>query len=307
MIRGAARLLSLLAMSLLIFGLTRALIHALPGDPLETLLAETGTAVPREILRAELRLDRPFLAGIAEDLRAVATRGDLGRSILTRQPVAPLLAARLARTVALATAAVVWGLTLSLALGLAAAEPGASRLARALDRLCTGFGALSAALPTPWIGPMLIYALAVRLPLFPLGGHLALPALTLALAFAGLWSRLVRERVRETLRLGAAQAARARGIPEWRVLVKYGLAPASGALLAYLGTQFGALLGGAMVTEVVFDWPGVGSLLVESVLKRDYPVVEAAVFATALLSLLGTALGDWAQAWIDPRRQPGAA
>ena len=148
-----------------------------------------------------------------------------------------------------------------------------------------------------------MYVLAVALPLFPVSGGLALPALTLSIPFSGLWSRLIRERVSETLRLGAAPGARARGIPEWRVVIKYGLAPASGSLLAYLGTQFGALLGGAFVTEAIFDWPGLGSLLVDSVLRRDYPLVEAAVFAAAAASLLGSLFGDWAQTWIDPRRR----
>jgi ABC-type dipeptide/oligopeptide/nickel transport system permease component len=125
------------------------------------------------------------------------------------------------------------------------------------------------------------------------------------LAFSGLWSRLIRSRLQETLGAPATIAARARGLSERRIVIKYGLAPAAGALLAYLGTQFGALLGGAFVTEVLFGWRGMGSLLVEGVLKRDYPVVEAAVFATAAASLLGNILGDRLQTWFDPRLRDG--
>ena len=107
--------------------------------------------------------------------------------------------------------------------------------------------------------------------------------------------------MRETLTLGAATGARARGLAEPRVLLKYGLAPASGALLAYLGTQFGSLLAGAFVTEVLFNWRGLGSMLIEAVLKRDYPIVEAGTFVAASASFAGTLLGDWAQQVVDPR------
>jgi peptide/nickel transport system permease protein len=155
---------------------------------------------------------------------------------------------------------------------------------------------------------MLMYILGIKFPLFPIGNDLSLPALTLALLMTGIWSRLIRERVRDALFLESAKAARARGISEIKILFKYGLAPVSGALLAYLGTQLGALLGGAFIAEVIFSWPGMGSLLVDSILRRDYPVIEATVFAAAVFSLLGSWLGDWAQSWVDPRlRMNGSA
>ena len=147
----------------------------------------------------------------------------------------------------------------------------------------------------------MIYFFGILIPIFPAGNSIFLPALALAFGFSGIWARLIRQRVRETLEHGAAPGARARGIPEWKVILKYGLAPASGALIAYLGTQFGALLGGTFVTEVIFDWPGMGLLLVDGVLHRDYPVVEATAFVGATVALLGNALGDWAQSKVDPR------
>jgi peptide/nickel transport system permease protein len=298
---SVARVLALVGVLALVFAASRAMIRALPGDPLDTLLAETGTSIPREELAAELRLDRPFLAALAEDARG-ALRGDFGRSVFTREPVGPRIASGLGRTALLAGASLVLGLAAAVLLGLAAATGPSTRIGRLSDAFCTLHGAVAAALPTPWIGPLLAYALAVQLPLFPIGGHLALPAITLAFAFSGLWARLIRERVRETLALGAAPGARARGVPEWKVALKYGLAPASGALAAYLGTQVGALFAGAFITEAVFDWPGMGTLLVDAVLQRDYPVVEAGVFVTAAAALVGTALGDWAQERLDPRR-----
>jgi ABC-type dipeptide/oligopeptide/nickel transport system permease component len=172
-------------------------------------------------------------------------------------------------------------------------------LSRSADRFCDFHGAVAAAIPTAWSGPALMVVFCVWIPLFPIGHHWALPAITLALSFTGFWSQLLRARIRETLAEGFADPARARGVPEWKVILKYGLAPAAGALAAYLGTQIGALLGGAFITEYIFDWRGMGTLLIDSVLKRDYPIVEAAVFFTAFFSLLGTALGDWAQSVLE--------
>lgn len=291
-----ARAASLTILLLAVFLASRAIVRALPGDPLNTLIAETGTTIPVEELRAQLGLDRPFLASALEDL-ANAFRGDLGVSIISKEAVAPLLARRFLHTLGLASLAIALGAGASLALGLLAAAKPRSLV----DRFCTAFGALAAALPTPWLGPMLMYLLAVRLPIFPAGDHVALPALTVAIGFTGLWSRLIRERVRETLQTGAAPGARARGLSEWRVVLKYGFMPSAGALVAYFGTSLGSLLTGAFVSEVIFDWPGMGALFVEAVLKRDYPVVEAAAFVGAATSLLGNALGDWAQSAIDPR------
>jgi peptide/nickel transport system permease protein len=278
------------------FAGTRGIVRALPGDPIETLLAESGTSLPRELVVRQLGLDKPFLQSILEDASHFLS-GDFGLSLLSKKPIAPLLATRLGNTLELASLTSLFALTLSLTLGvLAATHPG-----RMIDRVCTIYGAFSAALPVPWIGPMILLVFAVWIPLFPTGGHPLLPSLALSLQLTGLWSRLIRERVREELFRGAVPGARARGIPEWKVLIKYALAPASGSLLAYLGTQIGALLTGAFVVEVIFDWRGLGHLLVDSVLKRDYPLVEAATFVAASMSLLGTFAGDWAQKQWDMR------
>lgn len=298
-----SRAASIVLLTLAVFAGTRALVRALPGDPLETLMAESGTSLSAEALNRSLHLNEPYWKGLGEDL-ARAAHGDLGISIISRRPVAPLLARGLGRTAALAGLSLAISLALSIVIGLPAAQWASGSgggLSRTADFICTLYGTLIAAMPTAWLGPILILALGVWIPVFPVGGHLLLPALTLALGYSGLWARLIRARAKEELVRGAAIGARARGVPEWKVLLKYGLAPVSGALMAYLGTQAGALLGGALVTEVVFDWRGLGSLLVEAVLRRDYPLVEGAAFVTAVMALCGTALGDWLQSRIDPR------
>lgn len=292
-----------------VFAGTRALIRVLPGDPAETLVAESGTSIPVETIRHDLGLDQPFASSVFSDA-ARALHGDFGISIFNRQPVGPMLWRRFGRTAHLGLTAFAIGLAVSLVLGLLSAgylaagdqwETGYARVGRAANTLCTLYGAVAAALPTPWTGPMLIIVFALWLPIFSIGGSVALPALTLAASFSGFWARLLRERVRETLTQDAARAARARGVSELGILLKYGLMPASGSLAAFLGTQLGFLLAGAFVIEVIFDWRGLGSYLLEGVSRRDYPVVEGATFVAAAVTLLGNLLGDIGLYLLNPR------
>lgn len=292
------RLTALILVLLVVFAATRALVRALPGDPLETLIAESGTSIPAAQLRADLMLDRPFLPALVEDARRFA-HGDFGTSLISRKPVAALVQQRFWKTLQLALLSFTLALAFSLFLGIrAAAKPGGPS-----DRICTFYGSFAAAVPVPWTGPIIMVAFCVWLPVFPTGGSVVLPAFTLAAAITGVWARLIRSRVTDSLRFGAVPGARARGLSEFTVLTKYAFIPAAGALVAYFGTQFGALLAGAFVVEIVFDWKGLGSLLIDAVLKRDYPVVEAATFLAASASLFGNAAGDWLQRRIDPRQR----
>lgn len=296
--------LGFLVTLLMVFVLSRALIRFLPGDPMELLEAETGGRVSAASIREELRLNEPFASALVSDLGSFV-RGDLGLSFIRREPVAPMLVSRAKATLELVLLASLIGTVLSLTFGLGSNLGRSSRFARFSDRACTLWGALSAALPSPWLGPILVLILCVWIPVAPLGESPVLPSLTLALLIAGVWARLIRQRVRDTLHAGRintpASAARARGIPELRILWKYGLAPASGALIAFWGTQLGALLAGSFVIETVFNWPGMGMLIVDGILARDYPVVEAGIFWAAAMTLGGNFLGDSLRVLIDPR------
>lgn len=279
---------------------SQCLLRLLPGDPVDTLMAETGTSIPREVLLKELGLDQPWFIAAPVSLGR-ALQGDFGNSLFSKKPILPILKARLLGTFQLALLSLAITMLLALPLGLIAAQPLAPSLAARASLLCDGWATLSAAIPTPWLGPILLLLFTVLLNVFPIERHLALPAITLAFASGGHWARLIRERVAEQTQKTWFQAALARGTQTPRLLLIHGLAPSASLLVGQLGSQWGGLMAGAYVTEVLFNWPGLGSWIIEGVLRRDYPVVQAGVMLTAFFSLLGNLLGDLAAKAIDPR------
>lgn len=294
------RFISLVFLTFAIFVCTRLLLFLLPGDPIATLLAESGSTANADEIRHELGLNLPLTQTLWKDLTGLL-QGNLGRSILSRQPVAPILLTRFLATLQIALLTTTVMLAISIPLALAAAQDFHPRLRKVAYSTLEFLGSFTAAMPTVWTGPLLAYFFGVYFQWLPVGGHWALPVLTLSLYMTGNWSRLMRARFQEGMHLPSTTAALARGLPHTRVLLKYAALPQSGALIAFLGTSFGSLLTGALVTEILFDWPGMGSLFIESVLKRDYPLVQGCVFIGSIASLLGTWGGDALRAWIDPR------
>lgn len=290
---GLGRLLRLAFVISAIFLLTRLLLRLLPGDPLETLIAETGSTLPREVLREELGLDLGYWASVVHDLQ-----NGLGLSITSREPVFPLLAARLGRTLLLSSSA--------LALALLFALPGAVITAfgdpdRSAARITRSLARLGLTLPSTWIGPILLYFFAVLVPWAEFRGSGPLACLTLSIPLAAQWQRLIAMRLREESRQPFFVTALGKGLHGRVVILKHALAPAGGALLAILGSQWGALLGGTFVVEHIFDWPGLGSAWIQAVQQRDYPIVEGATFLGATTCVLGMTLGDFLQRLWDPR------
>ncbi len=296
---GLGRVLRLFALIATIFLITRALLRMLPGDPLETLIAETGSTLPREVLREELGLDRGYWSSVLHDIQ-----NGLGFSITSREPVLESLVARLGRTLLLSSSA--------LALALLAALPGAMVSAfgdpdRWTARLTRGLARLGLTLPSTWMGPVLLYLFAVLFPWAEFKGSGPLACLTLSIPLAAQWQRLISLRLKEESRQPFFVTAMGKGLGNRAVILKHALAPAGGALLAILGSQWGALLGGTFVVEHIFDWPGLGTAWIQAVQQRDYPMVEGATFIGATTCLVGMALGDWVQRRWDPRvgEQPG--
>jgi ABC-type dipeptide/oligopeptide/nickel transport system permease component len=273
-----------------------------PGDPAQVLLAASGAA-PGEIAkaRARLGLDDPlpiqYLRYLVELLR-----GDLGHSWLHARPVSQMVLERLGPTVALASAALGVGTMLGLALGMLAAV----RQSTWMDTLATTLAVVGLSTPTYWSGLLAILLFALTLRWLPATGegslrYLVLPALVLGFALSGSIARLVRARVVEVLEAPFVAAARARGLPGWRVLVIHVLRTALPAAITVIALQFGFLLGGAVVTESVFARRGLGQLALEAITWRDLPVVRGVIVFAALSYALVNLAADLAHAWLDPR------
>ncbi len=293
-----------------LFGVTTLvffLIHWVPGDPVAVMLGESASAADAGALRHALGLDRPlpeqwwrFVTGVLSF--------DLGDSLYYRQPVFALLTSRFGATLELTAWAFLVAVALALPLGLLAA----ARKGSGWDSAAMGFSLLGVSIPNFWLGPLLVMAFSLGLGWFPVSGRdsalsVVLPAITLGTGLAAVLSRMVRSSLLEVLGEDYIRSARARGLGERQVLLRHALRNAWLPVLTLLGMQLGALLGGAVVTEMVFNWPGIGALLVESIQRRDYPVVQGCVLLISLVYVLVNLLTDLAYARVDPRIRLGGA
>jgi peptide/nickel transport system permease protein len=283
--------------SLLVF----LLLHLVPGDPIEVMLGEFANASDRAALRAALGLDRPLLAQWLGFVGGVL-RGDLGTSLATGEAVVALLTAHFRMTLILAIA----GLAVALAVGIPLGLVAALNQGRRWDAVSSALAVVAMSIPNFVLGPVLILLFAVLLGWLPSGGAtgagaLVLPALTLGLSLAAVLARMTRAALLEVLGEPYVLAARARGLGAARVIVNHALRNAALPLLTTLGLQLGSLLGGAVITEVVFGWPGLGQLAIESIHRRDYPVVQGCVLLIAVSYVVVNTFTDMFCARLDPR------
>jgi peptide/nickel transport system permease protein len=303
----AGRRLALLVPTLLgVATLVFAFLHLVPGDPVEIMLGESAAPADVAALRRDLGLDRPLPAQYGRFL-ARAARGDLGRSITFRAPVADVIAARYPATLQLAGAALVVALALALPLGVVAAvRPGS-----ALDRVVRLASLAGVCVPSFWLGPLLILVFSLHLGWLPTSGREApasviLPALTLGLGMAAILLRLTRASMLAALGEDYVRTARAKGAPEWRVLAVHALRNALLPVTTVAGLQAGALLAGAIITETIFAWPGLGRLVVQAIDARDYPLVQGCVLAMGVGYVAVNTATDLLHRAIDPRLRDDA-
>lgn len=291
-----------------LFGVTTLvffLIHWVPGDPVAVMLGESASAADTEALRHALGLDRPLLEQWAGFLTGVLSL-DLGSSLYYQQPVFALVLTRLGATLQLSALAFLVALVVALPLGLLAA----ARKGSHWDSTAMGFSLLGVSIPNFWLGPLLVMVFSLGLGWFPVSGRegalsVVLPAVTLGTGLAAVLSRMVRSSLLEVLGEDYVRTARAKGLAARQVLVRHALRNAGLPVLTLLGMQLGALLGGAVVTEMVFNWPGVGALLVESIQRRDYPVVQGCVLVISLSYVVINLLTDLLYVKVDPRIRLG--
>jgi peptide/nickel transport system permease protein len=324
-----SRLLLAPVMLWLIATLVFLLLRVAPGDPVDALLGNRASALAREQLRAQLGLDQPLLAQYGQFL-ADLLQGDLGSSLRNSQSVREIVGAALPASVELGVTA----LLIALVLGLAVGFSGVARPEGRLDLTGRLYGIGTYALPVFWAAMVMQLVFAVGLGWFPVGGrypptlvppqgsgfylldgllaadwaliqatlqHLALPALTLGLLLSGIFERALRLNLRRALRSDYVEAARSRGISETRVVLRHALPNALLPVLTIAGITVASLIGGALLIELIFSWPGIAYRLQEAIGQRDYPLVQGIVVVIAALVVLVNLVVDVVVALLDPR------
>jgi ABC-type dipeptide/oligopeptide/nickel transport system permease component len=297
----ARRLLLLIPVMWAVVTLVFLLIHIVPGDPALTLVGENARLEQYQAARAELGLDKPLLTQYTDYWRGLL-RGDWGKNPATGKPVLERIAARYPATIKLALAAMLIATLVSIPLGVTAATHRGSLI----DSASTLVALLGISLPSFALGPLLVLIFSVQLGLTPVSGaggmaNLILPAVTLGAGLSAILTRIVRSSVLEELGEDYVRTARAKGLPERRVIYKHVLKNGLIPVVTVLGLQFGVLLAGAIITERVFSWPGVGSLLVDSISERDYKLTQGCILVIAATYVLVNTATDLAYRFLDPR------
>jgi peptide/nickel transport system permease protein len=277
------------------------LVHLIPGDPAQAILGEAATPEDVADLRQRLGLDRPLAEQYVRYLGGVA-RGDLGTSLRTGEPVAMELWRRVPATMELAFAAMLVAVAVAIPLGIAAAV----WRGRAVDHGAMTLALVGVSMPNFWLGPLLAIVFAVELGWLPVSGrgtlaHLVLPAITLGTALAAILARMTRASLIEELREPYVRAARARGASMTRAVLRHAFPNSLIPIVTLLGLQFGAVLTGAVITETIFAWPGIGRLLVQAIGFRDYPLVQGCILLIAVAYVMVNLATDLVYGLLDPR------
>ncbi len=287
----------LLGVATLVF----SLIHLVPGDPAQAMLGDGASEQDIADLRVSLGLDKPLPEQYGTFLKQALT-GDLGRSFRTGQPVTAMIVERLPATAELAVAAMIVAVLIALPLGVIAAVWRGT----AVDFGAMTFALAGVSIPNFWLGPLLAIVFAVELGWLPVSGrgtlaHLVLPAFSLGLALAAILARMTRASLLDELRELYVRAARARGVSRAGAIVSHALRNSLVPLLTIIALQFGAVLTGAVITETIFAWPGIGRLLIQSIGFRDYPMVQGCILLIAVTYVTVNLLTDLMYGVLDPR------
>ena len=281
-------------------------IHLIPGDPIVAILGEQAALQDVEQLRTQLGLDLPLASQWIQFITDLVV-GDLGFSFYYHSPVAPIIAKSTVMTFYLAGAAFIIATSVGISLGIVAAL----YQEKVWDRLAVFVALVSMSIPNFVFGPILIIIFAVKLQWLPIGASegvlsIVLPALALGLSLAALTMRMTRASVIEVLREPYILAIRAKGLSQSRIMLAHVFRNALLPVVTTLGLQLGLLLGGAVITEAIFSWPGLGSLVIESISRRDYPMVQASVLVIAVSYIVINMLTDILYKVLDPRVDLGS-
>jgi peptide/nickel transport system permease protein len=283
------------------------LLYVLPGDPVLSMVGERYDAQTLDRMRTEMHLDEPLPEQYVRYLASLA-RLDLGKSYVTGVPVWDSIRARFPYTLRLAAAAMAIAVGLGVTIGVLAAW----RRGSSLDYLLVGGSVIGVSMPVFWLGVLLIYVFSMRLGVLPASGfgnggivYLVLPAVTLAQASTAYVARITRSSVLDEIHETYVKAARAKGAPEARVLVRHALRNALLPIITVVGVDFGSYLSGAVLTESIFAWPGLGRFTLDAILKRDLPAIQGSVLFMAIMFMCVNLAVDLLYARVDPRVQLG--
>jgi peptide/nickel transport system permease protein len=281
--------------------LSFSLLHFVPGDPVDIMLGDQATSADKDVLRRELGLDRPFSEQMASYFKGLV-KLDLGQSLHSRRPVWAEIAERIPATFELTLVAMLIAMGVGIPLGVFASVYRHS----VFEKFTLVYGLLGMSTPGFWLGPMLILLFAIKLDWLPVserGGfeHVILPALTLALSLSAILTQVTRASMIEVVREDFVNVARAKGSGPFRLWFKHALANALMPIITIIGLQFGALLTGTVIVETIFDWPGVGTLLFQSIQQRNYPLVQGCVLFIAFTYVAVNLLTDLAYAAANPK------
>ena len=285
----------------LVFTMVFLLVHIVPGDPVQQMLGEGARADDLQQLRHQLALDQPLHVQYAHAIAGLI-RGDWGQSFRFQRPVVQVVLERYPATLALA----VLSMIVCVAIGIPAGVLAASRRGKPSDHAVGFFTLLGLAIPNFALGPVLILIFSVRLGWLPVSGRegpssYVLPVVTMGAALAAILTRMVRASMMEELSSDYVRTARAKGLAETSVLFRHAFRNAVIPIITILGLQFGTLLAGAIVTESIFSWPGVGRLMVQAIQSRDYPLLQGCLLVIAFTYVLVNLATDFVYALADPR------
>lgn len=295
------RLIGLIPIGVGVVTLAALLAHVVPGDPADSILGAYATLEDKNALNKQLGLDQPIFKQILNYYKQVL-HADLGQSLITQRDVTELIAERFPATIELAIVSIIVAIFIGVPLGILSALFAGG----IIDLGAMFIALLGVAMPNFWLGSMLILFFSIHLDWLPVserGGWQSyiLPSLTMGTALASVLSRMTRNSMLDTLKEDYVRTARAKGVPEYLVILKHVLKNAALPLVTILGLQFSVILTGAVITEVIFDWPGIGSLVLEAVKTRDYPIIQGCLLVFSGIYLVVNLLTDILYAWIDPR------
>lgn len=288
-----------------IYAITFMLLHFIPGDPIQVMLGDSASIADQDKLRSQLGLDKPILDQLMSSLFKII-QGDFGTSIIRQTPVYDSLAIAAKNTYLLA----ITSLFIALIFGLAGGIIAAKNHMLLIDKIIMSASIFFISIPHFFLGPLLIIIFSIWLGWFPVNGMdsfhaIILPAFTLALGMIAVITKLTRNCMLELIESDVVRTARAKGLGEWVILIQHTFRLVLIPIISIIGMQFGSLLSGAVITETIFSWNGLGMLLVESIQTRDYPITQACIFIIAISYILINMITDLIYRLVDPRVKGG--